>query len=390
MSWIAYVGPFHFPWGDAGSRRVCGIARSLSEGGHVIVVGCGDTNPNTEIFLNEGETKGSIRYIGLGELPPINSSKLGKIIHIFCSWGERTIAWLDAQPIKPSHVFVFGGDTQYIVRLLSWCRKNRVRLIIDIVEWYDSRHMLGGVIGPFNISAKIALRYLYKKCDGIIVISNLLMNYYEKQGCRVIRIPPIVDVVGQKNKEGGSNDPSKITLVYAGTPGKKDLLNNIISGVKNFDEEGNKIKLLIIGPSVGQVQNLIGKQSIPKAVHILGCIPQADVAKYIRMADFSVLLREPLYFANAGFPTKFVESMTNGTPVIANLTSDLGLYLHDTVEGFVCYNHSTEAFIDTIQKAFSLSIEQRMIMRQAARQQAENSFDFRVYVDKLSHFLSEV
>ena len=38
-SWVAVVGPFLFPWGQPGSRRVCGIARSLADAGYRVIVG---------------------------------------------------------------------------------------------------------------------------------------------------------------------------------------------------------------------------------------------------------------------------------------------------------------------------------------------------------------
>lgn len=391
MSWIAYVGPFPFPWGQAGSRRMYGVARSLAAAGHTVVVGSGDSEPRSEVLLERTEHQGSIRYIGLGESPAADASIVEKTIRIFWFWGLRTVEWLDAQPVKPSHIIVYGGSAPYMLRLLPWCRKNGVRIIADVVEWYDPRQMTGGVLGPFNISAKIALRYLYPKCDGIVAISSLLANHYGSLGCPVIRVPPTLDVYGSvPGDRGSSDDPDTLTLVYAGTPGKKDLLGNVIAGVARVDPLGSRLKLLVIGPSIEQVRGLLAGQEIPPAVHVLGKVAQSEVTQYVRASDFSVLLREPQYFANAGFPTKFVESMACGVPVIANLTSDLGLYLHDGVEGLVCKDHSVDAFSVALGKALNLSVEQLVAMRVAARQQAERSFDSSVYSESLSAFMERI
>lgn len=390
-SWIAYVGPFPFPWGQAGSRRICGMARTLAEAGNMVLVGSGDRSSGEPDFLNEGEPLGSVKYVGLGESPEKNASALNKSFRILFLWGRRTVAWLDSQPVKPSHVFIYGGSAQYVWRILPWCRKNNVKIVVDVVEWYDASHMTGGKYGPFNISAKIALRYLYSKCDGVVVISRALQDFYSKKGCQTIRVPPTLDVVGHVPpsqpiaKAGGV-----LTLVYAGTPGNKDLLGNVIKGVNQVDPLGTKVRLVVIGPSADQVKGLIGCDELPVFVDVLGRISQSDVAKYVASADFSVLLREPLFFANAGFPTKFVESMTNGTPVIANLTSDLGLYLRDGVEGIVCADHSADAFAAALKRVIDLTSEQRESMRIAARKQAETSFDFRVYANSFSSFLNSV
>ena len=389
--WVAYVGPFPFPWGQAGSRRMCGIARSLSEAGFCVVVGGGDATPVDYENLNEGEPVGSVRYIGLGESPEKSASIVRKSIRIFLAWGSRTLAWLDAQPVKPSHVVVYGGSAQYMLRLLPWCRRNKVKLIADVVEWYDPRQMTGGWLGPFNLSAKFALNYLYPKCDGVIAISSLLEQHYANEGCQVIRIPPTLDVLGGRVKgRAPIRDTSVLNLIYAGTPGNKDLLGNVIAGVARIDPDGKRIKLEVMGPNREQVISLLHGAAIPPSVNILGRVPQADVTKYLTAADFSVLLREPLRFAHAGFPTKFVESVTNGTPVIANLTSDLGLYLRDGIEGVVCADHTVDAFADALNKALALTLEQREGMRDASRKMAENAFDFRVYADALASFVDRV
>jgi glycosyltransferase involved in cell wall biosynthesis len=390
-NWIAYVGPFPFPWGQAGSRRMCGVARSLAESGNRIVIGGGDSLPVAETDLNEGEVDGRVRYLGLGESPGESTSLIKKSIHIFWSWGAKTVAWLDSQEIKPSHVFVYGGSAQYMLRLLPWCKRHGIPLIADVVEWYDPRQMSGGVLGPFNLSAKFALRFLYPRCDGVVAISQLLADYYEAKGCPVVRVPPTVDIT---RIDIGGRDPSlcdgRMRLIYAGTPGKKDLLGNIIKAAASVDPLGARLKLLVMGPTLKEVKQMMGGAELPVCAEVLGRVDQSLIADYIRSSDFSVLLREPLRFANAGFPTKFVESISNGTPVMANLTSDLGLYLHDGIEGLVCVDCSTEALIAVLNRALLLSPVELGAMRLAARDQAERSFDFRVYGKPLSDFLERI
>jgi hypothetical protein len=219
-NWIAYVGPFSFPWGQACSRRVCGIARSLSESGNSIVICSGDAKPLTLTDLNEGEEKSSITYIGVNETPPKDFSLLRKSLQIFFLWGKRTVNWLDSQPNKPSHVIVYGGSAQYMFRLLPWCKKNNIPLIVDIVEWYDPRQMNGGFFGPFHISENIAFHYYYPKCSGIIAISSYLEKHFLKKGLPVIRIPPTLDVENHPLFFSNKDELNPLlTLLYARTPG---------------------------------------------------------------------------------------------------------------------------------------------------------------------------
>jgi glycosyltransferase involved in cell wall biosynthesis len=387
--WIAYVSPLPFPWGQAGSRRICGMARSLAEAGYSVVVGAGDPLPIPQINLDEGEKAGSIQYLGLNECVPSSTSVPQKFVQIFWASGARTVAWLDSCKKRPTHVFVYGGSAQYMGKLLPWCRKNLVRLIADVVEWYDPTHMTGGVLGPFNFSAQVALRFLYPKCDGLVVISRLLADYYESKGCAVVRIPPTLDVITSAAADNRTRprDASHLKLVYAGTPGKKDMLASVIEGVARVDPEGVRVKLFVIGPSVEQVRALLGSCDIPVGIKVLGRVPQSEVVEHVASADFTVLLREPMRFANAGFPTKLVESMAAGTPVISNLTSDIGLYLRDGIEGLVCPAPSVQALANTLKRALLLEPAAIETMRNAARAQAERSFDFRCHVRPMVEFM---
>lgn len=367
---------------------MCGIARSLAEAGFTVVVGGGDVAPAAYMDLSEGEPAGSIKYIGLGEIPAADATLLGKSLRIFLAWGARTVAWLDSQAVKPSHVIVYGGGAPYMLRLLRWCKRNNVKLIADVVEWYDPRQLAGGKFGPFNLSAKFALKFLYPRCDGVIAISKLLEHHYAAKGCNVVRIPPTLDVLGSASEaELIARESDLLNLIYFGTPGQKDLLQNVIEGVAKVDPEGVRIRLQVLGPSRDEVARSVGNSNLPASISVPGRVSQAQVRRFVKDADFSVLLREPLRFANAGFPTKFVESFACGTPVISNITSDLWMYLRDGIEGVVCDGHSVDEFAHALDRALKLTPAQRAEMRCSARNQAEKAFDFRAYANDMALFM---
>jgi glycosyltransferase involved in cell wall biosynthesis len=390
-AWVAQVGPFLFPWGQPGSRRVYGVARSLAAAGYDVVVASGEDGPATPTRLDEVDGPGSVRYLGLGEIPSAEASRLSRSVQWFLRWGQRTAHWLDAQPTLPSHVVVAGGDAPYMLHLRRWCRRNRIPLIADVVDWYSPQQLRGGVLGPPHLSAQAALRYYYPRCDGIIAVSSFLERHYRDRGRRVLRVPPTLDVqnLAVPDTGAGSGGPD-LTLVYAGSPGRKDLIIDMIRAVDRLDREGARIELRIYGPSPQQVRRLLGAEPPPGSVRLLGRLPQQEIPRALQEADFSVLLRRPERGNQAGFPTKFCESLANGTPVIANLTSDLGGYLTDGREGLVCADHSVTGLGETLRTALRLTPGQRRQMREAARRRALNSFDFRAYAEPLGTFLDTV
>jgi len=365
------------------------MTRTLSELGFQVIVCSGEREPVDLCNLGEGEVEGSIRYVGLEELPSKASSPLQKSVQIFAKWGAKTVEWLDRQAERPAYIFVYGGGAPYIFRILCWARKHRIPVIADVVEWYDPRQLTGGRFGPFNISMKLALRLLYPRCAGVVGISRLLEDYYRDRGVPVVRIPPTLDVFSL-DLESSSRRDGPVRLIYAGTPGAKDLLKNVILAFENHEANDFNIELYILGPDVTEVVSLLEGREIPRNIKVIGRVGQAEVFEHIRQADFSVLLRESERFAHAGFPTKFVESMANGTPVIANLTGDLELYLQDAKDGLVCFDYSVAALIAVLSRLPSISRESLKEMRISARARAEQSFDFRQYVQDMNRFLTDV
>lgn len=383
-----------FPEGEASSKRVFGVASALADAGRQVVIGSGETEPSTAKVLFRSAKNGTISYHGLGEKTPRTASTFKKLANWLIFQGERTVRWLDEQPTKPSHVIYYGTNAAFIIRLLLWCRKNGVTFIVDVVEWHDPRGMPGGYIGPFNISDKISLRILIPKACGIIVISSLLEKYYLVSKCHIIRVPPILDTTKVVVNRTNRNFERELVLAYAGRPGKKDLVNNVIEAVLLLDENGRKVRFIMVGPSVRDILcvpalRLRKMSSLPSCIAVLGPQSHDKAIAAVNNADFMPLLRPLKLYAEAGFPTKIVESLASGIPVICNLTSDLGEYIHDGAEGFICRDYSVEAFKQALERALSLKPEKWIEMSKAARAQAERSFDYRNYTEKIASFMEK-
>ncbi|MBX7268047.1 glycosyltransferase family 4 protein [Micromonospora sp. Llam7] len=391
-SWIACVGPFLFPWGEAGSRRVYGLVASLAAAGRTVVVAGGGPEPRTETPLPGIDGPGSVSYLGLAERPAPEAGPVRSSVQTLLRWGWRTAQWLDAQPTRPSHVLVHGGQAQYMFHLRRWCERNGVPLIVDVVDWFNGHHVRGGYLGPLHLSMKLALHHYYPRCDGIIAISSYLEAHYRSAGRPLLRVPPTLDVKNLTlDARNSIADSSPLTLVYAGNPhgNKKDLLGTVIEAVGRVEREGAQIELRIYGPTQDEVRRIVDGRPLPGGVRCLSRLPQSDVAAALQEADFTVLVRRPDRATEAGFSTKFCESLASGTPVIANLTSDMGRYLRHNIEGLVCRDHTLDEVVTALRTAARLDGAQRSIMRQAARSRALESFDYRAWAEPVGNFFRQ-
>lgn len=385
--WIAYVGVFAFPEGDAGSRRVLGIARSLAAAGETVVVGSARDNHPVRPLELDGRTIANVLVAGTGEYSSAWPA-LRKLRYVSWESGTQTVAWLKQQPTLPKAVILYGTAAPFLHRLQRWGTAMRVPVLADVVEWYSPGQMLGGRFGVLYWSTHYALRWMVPRCAGVIGISRLLCNYYSAESTRVTRIPPTLDVL-EVPWQPCKPASGKLDLVYAGVPGKKDLLGVVLQGIRATDPHGERVHLRVLGPTPDQVRSAFGTYP-EEAVEVMGRRPHAEVGDVLRRSDFSVLLRPDRRYANAGFPTKVVESLSCGTPVLCNLTSDLGEHIRDGETGFVCADCSASAFAQTLKRAMAMGVGDLQRMRGQARAQAEIAFDYRRYTDAVKGLLTDV
>ncbi|MGV8929951.1 MAG: glycosyltransferase [Brevundimonas sp.] len=380
--WIVYVGPFSFPEGGAAARRILGNAQSLVAAGYQVLILSGQTAADdTARPFAPGIWLASTSERDGEHLP--NLLRLGRYVLM----GAKSRRWLDACGARPEAVILYSGYTPYILQLKAWCRRGRIPLIFDAVEWYTAASPLRFLASPYLWQTEFAMRVLTRRLDGIIAISRYLETDYAAAGLPVRRVPPTLDVEAVVPGEGPGEE--RLSLVYAGTPGRtKDQLNEVVAAVRALDPDGGRLVLNIYGPSTAEVLRLpamAGRAVSSVVAH--GPVSQEAAMRAVGRADFSVLTRRPDRVSTAGFPTKFVESLAMGTPVIANFTGDLDQHLIDGVNGLVCDGYRAEGVGRALGRALALTPPERARMRVAARHTAETAFDYRRYSDGLRHLV---
>ena len=264
------------------------------------------------------------------------------------------------------------------------------------MEWYEPTHCFGGRFGPQRWDVELTLRVLTPWAGSVFAIDSFLERHFVARRTTVLRVPPLVDASdGKWEQRRRDLSQGRLRLGFVGNAGQKDLLVNAIRGLALLGPKTRACELWMAGPSKEELRTNLGKDSglleaLGESLHFAGRLAHREALQHLEQADFSILLRPDLRFARAGFPTKLVESLAMGVPVICNLTSDIGLYVRDGQEGLVVKDCSPEAFAEGLRRASALSPEQREAMRQKARFRAEASFDYRNWVGPLGDFVNRV
>ena len=385
---VLYLGPVDFPSGGAAARRILGISLAVMDAGYDVIIGSGQ--------LRDPKLGKDFNYKGIGvySLSERNSEHLPTIFKHFSyiGMGAKTISWLEGLNFKPKAIFLYSGYSPYLLRLIPWCRDNNVPLIFDAVEWYQASHQRLGILSPYQLNIELAMRYLIPKVRNVISISSYLSNYYKNNSCNTILIPPLIDTNEYIPKDNVNNSRF-IDLAYTGSPGKKDLLEVCLEGILKVDPTGTHFRFTIAGISKSELlkYSIFDKiKTFPKNIVCKGVVSQSEAMAIVRDADFTLLLRKDERYANAGFPTKFVESFAVGTPVISNLTSDMGNYLKDKETGIVCEEANVPSLCKALLKVVSLSESEKVIMSNKARLVSESQFDIKNYTSIIDCFLKSL
>lgn len=371
---ILYVGGFQLPDKNAAAHRVLNNGKILRDLGYNVVFI--DIDKSLDYASDILTTKRNIMGFQCWSLPYPQRPR---------HWMNHlsSVDWI--RKISPMYedikfVIAYNYPALALHKLIKYSHSKNIKIISDCTEWYSTqgKNVLFKIIKGSDTFFR--MRIVQKKLDGLIVISRYLEEYYSKNK-NVIFVPPLVDkdeIKWELNKIT-ANETKK--LVYAGEPGKKDNISLLISILA---EQSIPFELNIIGVTKNEFidsQDIIDK-NIQENIKFHGRIEHQKVLEYIKQSDFACFFREVNIVSKAGFPTKFVESMSCGTPVITNRTSNLSEYLKDGINGY---------FIDFDVKGLAqsqmkniLTLDKKIILDMKRYCYETKVFDYRNYKDEFA------
>jgi glycosyltransferase involved in cell wall biosynthesis len=318
---ILYTGSFRFPDKDAAAFRVLGVAELFEKAGYLVdFAGWEAVENNAETYNYRGH-----RCYPQDEFRTKSVNSIFRLLGFFFR-GHKTIKWLVKNRLTYSILIVYNPPAFFACYIWVFCKLSNIRLILDSTEWYESEHLPGGRYGLAAIENWLRMRLVYKLFSNIVTISEYLKAHYKN--VNAILIPPLRPTFCVKNV--GRSDPRKgLNLIYAGEVGKKDKLLSVIEILPYLSETlGINISMSIVGMTNTELTKVLldNKQTFDKFrpfVNCLGRMSRKQVFNLYSSSHFSVLFRDKKRYAMAGFPTKAMESLVHGCPLITNAIGDL-------------------------------------------------------------------
>ncbi len=337
---IVYIGGFELPDKNAAAHRVLNNGKVFRDLGYdVFFIGIRKSKDSSCTGLaTDSDIQGFHTYsIGY-------PTKKSQWMHYLCSINDY-LEVLDSID-DVTMVILYNFPAVAMRKMLTYCRKHNIKCTADVTEWYSAKGQGLVYFVLKGIDTWYRMRVLHKKLDGLIVISRFLNGYYGYHAKNVL-IPPLVDKNEEKWSSVPKNQDNILNLVYAGSPGSKDQLFVLIEALKRIKRA---YSLKIIGAEAREVlSTTIEKKDTMQAIEFYGRLPHTQTLSFVKKADYSCFFREDSRVTKAGFPTKLSESISCGTPVITNASSNITDYIKDGRNGIIIEDYSAEGLAPILE-----------------------------------------
>lgn len=365
---------YDYPDGDAGALRVRSLARMFSAAGHeCLVFGMG----SPVLGLVEGDPPWTSLRRGSGRM----GRAADRVLFV-----PRLSELLRRYGSEVSCVVFSDLPLAAVLLLRDYATRSGAMLVHDSVEWYSPGQFTLGRLDWRYVSKDLLNRYLVRPPVRVTAISTFLERHFLHMGCSVARIPPILNPDEFASER--STDSSVTRFLYAGSPGRKDCLEPIVAGFLGLThDERAKSKLTFMGIDARGLARRTGigaNDAGAFGIFTCGRVSHQDVLDELRRTDFTILIRDPRQrVAQAGFPTKVVESLMCGTPVLCNDTSDIFRYLEDGREAIRVEHFGSVATTAAMRTAITMGTERKRQMQRNARLCAVNHFAPEAHVETI-------
>lgn len=213
------------------------------------------------------------------------------------------------------------------------------------------------------ISSLILYRVILPRADHIFVQSDRMKDDVASQGIPADRMTPVPMCVTWDRIVGTPISPATDdclqrgpAIVYVGTLVRARRMDFLIEVFAVVLRKCPDAVLVIIGdgpPSdIVVLKAAVDRLGVKEAVRFLGFLPMEEAWRYVKAAQVCVSPIRPSPMLDPGSPTKVIEYLALGKPVVANEQPDQANVIHESGAGIVVpfeISNFAEAVLELLQ-----------------------------------------
>jgi glycosyltransferase involved in cell wall biosynthesis len=385
---IYYIGAFAFPQKNASTQRVRSNAKIFRDLGYrVVLIGTHDGGTRGI------ESRGSFVRDGFHCLS-LNMGK-GRLQKAMRRLSALALLRILRMRFAAPAVICYNHLAISQAQIQAYCRLNAIPFAPDATEWYGPGS--GFILDVMRrIDTTTRMRFLNRRASGIITTSPYLTRFYSAQRTPMVELPTLFDQ--EETGTGTASESGPLSLIFAGNPFNpnrprlqpkywKERLDWVIEIVAQTNRDKVRATLDIYG--VTKERYLASYEEAGANVdadwlRFWGPVPREQVLEATKAADFTVYFREPTRTNRAGFPSKFSESITCGTPVITNPMENITPVARD---GFNVLFVDPTKLGEGAARLRALADDRGKIAEMKRNCATARTFDYRSWIEPVDRFV---
>jgi putative colanic acid biosynthesis glycosyltransferase WcaI len=302
---------------------------------------------------------------------------------MFTSWraGRADVVVAETPPLFTAMAAVFVA------------RMRGARLLLNVADlWPESAVQLGALHNRFAIRGAEAIeRFAYRHADLITAPTPGVRSAIESRGefdGKVRLLPNAVDV-DRFHPNGGASAGNK-RVIYCGTVGLAQGVRTLLEAARELEQEDSDLEFLIVGDGAERTElEALAEEWNLSNVTFTGRVTHEEVPRYIESAAVAVMLLRDVPLFRDALPTKLLEYMAAGRPVVAAASGQVSELVASAGAGIVCPPEDAPAVADAIRR---LAADEDAARRlgECGRRHVEENLSRLAMVDRLDGELREL
>jgi colanic acid biosynthesis glycosyl transferase WcaI len=388
---VLFVSHYFHPEVGASQTRMLEAARLLRDRGHRVTVLTGMPNYPDGIIPQEyrgcwrkTEWLDGIRVVRTAVYPAPNRGFGKRLLNhtsfaLSSLFGLRAVGQTDVIVAETPPLFTAAAAV-VIARVL------KARLLLNVSDlWPESAVQLGMLNNRVAIRlAEWLERFAYFSADTVTVptpgmTSILLDRGYGED--KVKLLPNAVDTDRFSLVPPHSSELCR--AMYCGTVGLAQGVGTLLAAAELLERDHEAVEVMIVGDGAerGELEEQARRSGL-KRVSFVGSVSREEVPRRIASANVTIMTLRDLPLFEDAFPTKLLEYMAAGRPVVAGASGQVARTLEEVGAGIACPPEDPAALAEAIRR---LASDPQLAREMGARgrRYVEEQLSRRAMVDQL-------